>query len=283
MLKKGWQGPLPVIAAVVIVASLSLLTVSVMSGLGGDDDDFAVVDTEGADTSTTSTWVRPTTTTTTRPTTTIPPAPGTDAPEVLGETTEREPEATTTSTGAPAPVPAPAPTSTPAAPSPTTTSTTSTPPETTTTTTTLACRNSTDPACGPLEWDPEPGPYEVEVYAVSVPTTARVGREVVFAVNRVEPAGDDALGACTSWQVSDPGVVSISTCEAVNAECGRYGPHDPPPPSRHEVTLSESITFTEPGEHTVTVSGNTATHLGDGCPSPYLESWSRTFTIIVED
>jgi len=289
---KGWEGPIPVIAAVLVVAALSLLTVTVMSGFGPEDDDVALLDTEGYEpsTSTTSTTVRSTTTTTRprRSTTTVAPRPSTtEAPQVLGAVTQRVPgssssidgpaPATSTTTGAfrpsPAPAPAPAPTTSPPPP------TTSAP----TTTTTVVCWNSTDPACGPLSWEPDPGPYDVKAYALYVPSSAYVGERVVFAVNRVERAGADALGACTTWQVSDPGVVSTSSCEEVERSCGRYGPHAPPAASRDEVTHSHAVTFTTPGEHTVRVSGNTATQLADGCASPYLESWSRTYTVIVRE
>lgn len=282
------------IAAVVVVAALSLLTVTVMGGLApDDDDDLALVDTEGYDrsTSTTSTTVRSTTTTTRprRSTSTVAPRPTTtEAPQVLGAVTQRDPgpgssaggpAPSTSTTEAPRPVTAsPRPAPAPSSPAPATTA-----PTTTTTTTTLVCRNSTDPACGPLVWDPDPGPYDVKVYAVRVPTSAYVGERVVFAVNRVEPAGADALGACTTWQVSDPGVVNTSSCEELNRSCGRHGPHTPPTASRDELTLSHGVTFATPGEHTVRVSGTTATHLADGCASPYLESFSRTYTVIVRE
>lgn len=291
---KGWEGPVPVIAAVLVVAALSLLTVTVMSGFGPEDDDVALLDTEGYDpsTTTTSTTVRSTTTTTRprRSTTTVAPRPSTtDAPQVLGDVTTRVPGTSSSSGGSgpspstttaaprpsPSPAPAPSPTTAPNAP------TTSPPAPTTTTTTT--CWNSTDPACGPLVWQPDPGPYDVKAYAVRVPSSAYVGEPVVFAVNRVEPAGDDAHGACTTWTVSDPGVVNTSSCEEVNRSCGRYGPHATPAASRDEVTHSHTVTFTTPGEHTVSVSGNTATQLADGCASPWLERWSRTYTVIVRE
>ncbi|HEU5085405.1 MAG TPA: hypothetical protein VFU14_18830 [Acidimicrobiales bacterium] len=293
MRTKGWEGPVPVIAAVLVVAALSLLTVTVMSGFGPEDDDIALLDTEGYDPSTTTTSTTVRSTTTSRPrrsTTTVAPGPSTtDAPQVLGDVTTRVP-GTSSSSGDPEPSPstttaAPRPSASPAAsPSPTTAPnapTTSPPAPTTTTTTT--CWNSADPACGPLVWQPDPGPYDVKAYAVRVPSSAYVGEPVVFAVNRVEPAGDDAHGACTTWAVSDPGVVNTSSCEEVNRSCGRYGPHATPAASRDEVTHSHTVTFTTPGEHTVSVGGNTATQLADGCASPWLERWSRTYTVIVRE
>ena len=167
-----------------------------------------------------------------------------------------------------------------------TTATPSPPPTTTappapTTTTTTPCRNSTDPACGPFSWDPAPGPYEVEVYAVSTPVAARVGEPVTFAVEYVDPAGTDAQGACLNWYVSDPGVVNTSSCEVINPSCPRTGPHDPPAPSEDRILLERSITFETAGEHEVSIGGNIGTHLADGCESPYRNTFTRTFTVVV--
>lgn len=144
-----------------------------------------------------------------------------------------------------------------------------------------ACRNSTDPACGEFSWDPQPGPYEVEVYAVSTPIAAEAGEPVTFAVDYVDPAGPDAQGACLNWWVSDPAVVNTSSCEVIATSCARTGPHDPPEPSRERIPLERTITFETPGEHEVRIEGNIATHLADGCESPYRNTFTRTFTITV--
>jgi hypothetical protein len=273
VLPQRWRAAVPVVSAVVVVAALSLLTVSIMGSVGADDE-RASVDAEGSTTTTTtaSRRVAP------RPTTTT-----TAAPEVLGETTEREPDAlvgpdapaaTATPTPAPppstaAPAPAPAPTPAPAPPA------TAAPP------TTAACRNSTDPACGEFSWDPQPGPYEVEVYAASTPIAATVGEPVTFAVEYVDPAGPDAQGACLNWWVSDPAVVNTSSCEVIATSCARTGPHDPPQPSSERILLERTITFETPGEHEVRIEGNIGTHLADGCESPYRNTFTRTFTITV--
>ena len=277
MLSERWRASVPVVAAVAVVAALSLLTVTVMSNIGGDDE-RAFVDVDGS-------------TTTTEATRRIPPRPTTttsEAPEVLGETTERDPDAdgdaeldadadTTVTTAAPAPAPAPV---TPApTPAPTTPPTTSAPAPTAPPTT--VCRNSTDPSCGEFSWDPQPGDYDVEVYAVSTPVTATAGEPVTFAVDYIDPAGADAEGACLNWFVTDPAVVNTSSCEVLATACDRTGPHDPPAPSRDRISLERTIVFETPGEHEVSISGNIATHLADGCESPYTNSFSRTFTIVV--
>ena len=83
--------------AVVVVAGLSLLTVSAMDALSGDPDEtvgLGVVDASTTSTTEARTGTRRSTTTTTRPRATTTTAP---SPEVLGEVTERDPD------GAPAP------------------------------------------------------------------------------------------------------------------------------------------------------------------------------------
>jgi len=252
-----------VAGAICIVAALALFTVAAMGALTGDDEQRTVGLDVDRDATTTTTEAR------TRRTTT------TQGPDVLGDVTARDPETTTSTTVAaapdptPTPSPAPPPTAAPAPPP-------SSPPTTT-------CRNSTDPACGPLVWDPAPGPYEVEVVEVSVPLGAVVGEEVTFSVDFVERAGADAIGACASWTVDAPGVPNVSTCEAENHACGRHGPHDPPAARTDRVRVERTVTFTDAGEYEVHVGGHTATHLADGCANPHLASWSRTYVVVVED
>lgn len=255
------------LGAMVIVAGLALMTTAVLGALDDDDTRQTVGIGEVGDDATTTTTdrepsIRRSTTTTAA------------EPEVLAETTERDPGASPSTTTPAAPTttlaprpPAATPTTAPAPPaSPTTT----------------ICRDSADPACGPLVWDPAPGPYDVDVEEVSVPRRATVGEEVTFEVDYVERAGADAIGACASWAArTDPGVPNVSTCEAVNHSCDRYGPHQPPPASDDRVRVARTVTFTTPGEHEVTVGGHTATHLPDGCANPYLASWSRTYVVEV--
>jgi hypothetical protein len=272
-----------VVFAVVVVAGLSLLTVTAMDSLTGEPDETVGLGVVDATTTTEAgSSARRTTTTTTRPATTTTTT--TEVPEVLGEVTARDPEVPV-----PTPVSEPAPpTGGPAtaAPAPPTTAAPSPPPPTPTpaptTTTTVVCRNSDSPSCGPHRWDPEPEREAVEVREVSVPTRVRTGQLVTFAVDWVERAGEGATGACASWAIRAPGIDNVSTCEEVAHSCDRYGPHDPPPPASRAVRLARSVTFPDPGTYTVTVGGNTATHLADGCGSPYVNSWSRSYTVVVE-
>lgn len=294
MISERWRGSLPLVAAVAVVAALSLLTVTVMSGLGGGGDESAFVHVDAdVDDSTSATEAprrrapRPTSTTTTTTT---------SAPEVLGDTVEREPDgeapAAGTSTAAPdpdgirqiprptsprtptPPAPAPAPRPPARVTSPTTTTQPPAPP-------TTVCRNSTNPACGKHTWSPAPGTAEVEVVEVEIPTAVQVGVPVTFAIDYVDPAGPDALGACINWSAPDA-VTNISHCTAIKTDCARYGPHDPPARRDALIPVESEFVFDTPGTYEVTVGGNLATHLADGCTSPYQTTMdTRTFTITV--
>lgn len=271
MLPERWRAALPVVAAVGVVAALSLLTVTMMSSFGSDDDDRAFVDADASSTTTTeaSRRVAPRpTTTTTRP-----------GPEVLGETIERDPDAAEatsdpvgTTTPTPTAVPAPTATTEPNATAPTPTTAPAAPP-------TTVCRNSTDPACGEFSWSPQPPPYEVEVYAVSTPVAAAAGEPVTFAIDYVDPAGLDALGACINWSAPSA-EVDVSSCEVIATSCERTGPHDPPAPSQERIRVEHTFTFERPGTYEVTVGGNVATHLADECPSPYRSTMERRSFLI---
>ena len=285
MLPERWRAALPVVAAVAVVAALSLVTVTVMSSFGDDSDDRAFVDSDSSTTSTEATTRRTPprpTTTTTRP-----------EPEVLGETTDREPGtdaapsvAPTPGTSAapapspapgPAPAPAPAPAPSPAprpAPDPAPAPPPTSPPTTT-------CRNSTDPSCGEFRWDPQPESRPVEVFTVSAPGGASVGEPVTFAVDYVDPAGPDADGACLNWWNSED-AIETSSCQVVATSCDRTGPHDPPARRTERIRRSYTVTFDTPGEHVVRIEGNIATHLPDGCESPYRNTFTRSFTIVVD-
>lgn len=266
------------LGAVLIVGALSLLTITAIDTFAGDDgdDSFTVglgveqpPDDDGDGDGDEPAAPRATTTTTQPAVTTTTTA---GEAEVLGDVTSREPgvedadDPPASATPPPTPeVTSPPPTSPPPPAPPTT-----------------VCQDSGDPACGTFRWEPQPADDEVEVEEVSVPLRAEVGQEVTLAVDVVERAGAEAIGACASWTVDDPGVPNVSTCEAVNHSCDRYGPHQPPPPADDRVPVARTVTFTEPGEREIQVGGHTATHLPDGCANPYLSSWSRTYVIVVE-
>lgn len=219
-------------------------------------------------------------------TTTLP------APAVLGDVVERPPATTTTTiadtetststgtgtgtgtddvgSGAPESTPTTEADTATAAPAPTA------PP-------TTVCRNSAEPSCGPLVWDPAPQNQEPGVVVVESVEEAVVGRPVRLVVAVEDPDGGAGGGICEDWDSSDPGVIATGSCSDVPEQCSRFGPHDPPAPSPARTTHGTTVTFTEVGVQTVTVSGFTPDTLPDGCPNPYHSTWSHTFQIRVVD
>ena len=171
---------------------------------------------------------------------------GANNPPVLGLQASSEP---TTTVDDPSPD-AHDETSTTPLPSATSSSATSTLPTTTTTsvavsptTTTEPCRNSTNPACGPFRWDPDPGPNEPLTVSVTfTPAHPHPGEPVTFFVRAVDP------DATWFWRVSmdygDPpgaGAIDGSSWDA-NAYpdyCApaKYGPWTPPPRRAGDETL----------------------------------------------
>lgn len=191
------------------------------------------------------------TTTTAVPATTITAAPA---------TTITAP-ATTTTTAAPAPIGtvAPAPIS-PVDP----------------------CRNSTDSACGPFRFDPQPGadnPMTVEVTVE--PATPVAGQPMVFRITLTDP--DGVSYDATNFNFGNSGIGG-STPEA----CTKFGPWDPPArdPATATQTVNVSHTYFEAGTYTATFffdAGpfdcvDSVTGRGD---RPYASSATGTVTVVV--
>ncbi len=214
--------------------------------------------------------------------TTTTPATTTPAAEVLGDEVERPTSTTARPTTVETTVPAAdgvttttaATTVTPRAPVTTTTTTAAT-------TTTTICRNSTDPSCGPLRWDPAPQDHPPTATETATPTTATLGEPVHLALVLDDPDGGAGGGVCEDWSSSDPGVVATGSCSDIPQDCARYGPHDPPPPTPAQTVHETTVRFTTVGEQTVTVTGFTPDTLEDGCPNPYSSPWSHTFRVTV--
>ena len=215
--------------------------------------------------------------------TTTTPATTTPAPEVLGDEVERPTSTTSDTTTAETTVPAAddVTATTTAATTATTravvTTTTTTAPVTTTT----ICRNSIDPSCGPLRWDPAPQDQAPTATETATSTTATVGEPVHLALVLDDPDGGAGGGVCEDWSSSDPGVVATGSCSDIPQDCPRYGPHDPPPPTPAQTVHETTVRFTTVGEQTVTVTGFTPDTLDDGCPNPYSSPWSHTFRVTV--
>lgn len=148
---------------------------------------------------------------------------------------------------------------------------------------TTVCRNSAEPSCGPLVWDPAPANQGPGVVVVESVEEAVVGRPVRLVVAVEDPDGGAGDGTCEDWSSSDPGVIATGSCTDVPEACTRFGPHDPPVPSPARTTHGTTVTFTEVGVQTVTVSGFTPDTLPDGCPNPYHSTWTHTFQVLVVD
>lgn len=242
-LRRRWV-PLAAAAAVVAIAVLGALV-----GLGPDDDG----DTDIA------TMPSPTT----RP-----------EPEVLGDRIERDPTGTTTTTAAET-----TPTTTTTvqdAPPPASAPATTSPP-----TTVPACRNSTDPACGPFRWDPAPvdRPATLTLTPQAGPIVA--GQRVDLTLTMSDPDGPVTLA---EWDIAvspHDGVTygSSSTVERPPACPERYGPWTPPPPNGGEASTLTNITFRDPGTYTITVDVRPAA----GCDNvdPYRSAARATITVEV--
>jgi hypothetical protein len=134
------------------------------------------------------------------------------------------PVASSTTTGSPLPLLPPTSVSTTRS-TPTTArpvASTTTRPSTAVTTTTI-CRNSFDPACGPLVWEPPAGVNRPLIVSVTAsPSTPRAGERVTFRVVGDDP--DAAVTDCRDFYYgddSDAGGCSRAACPP------QYGPWAP--------------------------------------------------------
>jgi hypothetical protein len=150
------------------------------------------------------------------------------------------------------------------------------------TTTTVACRNSSDPACGPFRFDPQPGlDAPMFVHIVVGPPSPVAGQEVEFTVTLTDPDGVSRAGSTYNWGDSGVGESSVHPCE-------KYGPWDPPArdPARATEVLTLRHTYAQPGTYKVVFffTGDpfdcvdSVTGRGD---RPYASSASGTVTIEV--
>ncbi len=138
------------------------------------------------------------------------------------------------------------------------------------------CRNSHDPACGPLVWDPQPANAPATLTASPSATVARVGEEVAVQLVADDPDAPvgPVCGPAVGWG-DDSGVVCPALCQLVHGD--KFGPWDPPPPQPGHYETVERHVYTTPGTYTISV------HVGRGmvCDDPYGSQASQTFTINV--
>lgn len=204
--------------------------------------------------------------TTVRPTTTVAPRrqPAAPAPPTTTSATVTTLPAVTSTVA-----PAVATTVTPVTSAPTTSSTVS------------SCRNSTDPACGPFRFDPQPGPDSPMTVQVAVePAEPVAGQEVVFRLTLTDP--DGVSYNATTFGFGDGGIGGASF-----PPCERFGAWDPPPRDGATTEVVEvAHTYANPGTYAVSflfeagpfscidsVSGR-----GD---RPYASSATGTATVVV--
>ena len=114
-----------------------------------------------------------------------------------------------------------------------------------------ACRNSTDPACGPFRWDPAPTNRPATLSA-SVEGPVYAGESFAVALVMSDPDGAVEFD-CVLVEHDGPGI-EVGSCGPVeNTECpDRYGPWTPPAPKGGQGSTSASIMIDEPGTYTVT-------------------------------
>lgn len=132
---------------------------------------------------------------------------------------------------------------------PTTISVTDATPTTTaprpTTTTGVVCRNSTDSRCGPLRWDPAPGPNQPATLTVTYqPEHPVAGQEVVFTLVHRDP--DSATAPIVeSWSFGEgqSGGGTMAAC----APPEKFGPWTPPDPRPGLHTETLRHTYSGPG------------------------------------
>jgi hypothetical protein len=210
------------------------------------------------------------------PTTTLPPPVATTAAPAA--TTPAPRVGATTSTAAPAPVIVAAISATTTTVPPPTTSTAAP----TTTTTVDPCRNSTDSACGPFRFDPQPGADRPMTVDVTVEPAAPIaGQPMVFHITLTDPDGVSYDG--TTFNFGNSGIGG-STPEA----CAKFGPWDPPArdPAAALKTLNVGHTYFEAGSYTATFlfdagpfdCADSVTGRGD---RPYASSATGTVTVVV--
>jgi hypothetical protein len=150
-------------------------------------------------------------------------------------------------------------------PVPEVTTTTTTEPEVTTTeltagptTTALVCRNSTNPACGPFRWDPEPAANQPLTADVTyTPTNPKVGDEVTFTVQAVDPDASPVSDHC-DFAGSEPAVQFgekgyVAGCPlALCTPSDQYGAWTPPKPVRTEKSFVYRHTYMAGGNFDMT-------------------------------
>lgn len=142
----------------------------------------------------------------------------------------------------------------------------------------LPCRNSRDPACGPLRYEPPPVNQPMTVEVAFSPRNPEPGEEVTFTV-RVNDDGPATPMSCMNSQTyGEPNeAVGLCTASCVAPE-PRHGPWDPPPPEDTSFQETFRHAYAEPGTFTATFAYN----VGEDCTfSPYRSQGEASVTVTV--
>jgi hypothetical protein len=141
------------------------------------------------------------------------------------------------------------------------------------------CRNSSDPACGPFYWDPDPGANAPMTGQVTFsPANPKVGDQVTFRLTASDP--DDSPVVYCSYSFGDEGVVcDPGELMAPDTFCPKqYGPWTPPP--RKPGTMDQTVTHVYNNSGTYDVYFGT--HSGSYCSSdPYHGTINLRTTVVV--
>lgn len=143
-----------------------------------------------------------------------------------------------------------------------------------------ACRNSTDPACGPFRWDPPPGsnaPVEIDI--TSSPSAPRVGDEVTVTVH-VHDA--DALVGDVTLTFGDEDVFTIPPASVVSCDGAQAGPWSLPAPTPDDLVKTFRHTYGKAGDLTLAAYTASPDILSSTCPpNPYASEGTATGSIHV--
>jgi hypothetical protein len=160
-------------------------------------------------------------------------------------------------------------------------------------TTALACRNSSNPACGPLVWDPPVVNKPGTITATQLPR--RPGDDPGLVLLQVTYSDPDSGGAWCTWAFdnvnADPldAIMRTQNCRihAVGYCPGSYGPWDSPPPRPITQTLVLAVHNETAGSHTVEVGALLSSNMalskdaGSAPCDPYTETMTNTIHIVV--
>ena len=106
-----------------------------------------------------------------------------------------------------------------------------------TTTTTAVCRNSTNPSCGPMFYDPPITNQPTSITVTTAPAVPRAGDAVTFTVHVADPDTPISERPCVEYtfgEGSARGGTCASHCPNIPA---RYGAWEPPPPRPGDSTF----------------------------------------------